>query len=215
MCMTQRSFLLGGFAVALAAALLFLFPNLLSGVNEAQVQALVLQSGGWGPVLIIVLMCAAVVFSPIPSAPIALAAGAAYGHTLGTLWVVIGAEAGALLAFTLSRWLGREAIRRWLGASADRLTGSQNVLMWLVFVSRLMPFVSFDMVSYAAGLSALTFARFAIATLAGILPASFLLAHLGGELAGGQPGYAVWLVAGLGLVTGLPLLVAFWRKRAA
>jgi len=202
-----------GIAVALVAAVLFWLPDLWSWINEGQVRQMVARAGGWGPVLIIALMCAAVVFSPIPSAPIALAAGAAYGHTLGTLWVVIGAEAGALIAFTLARWLGRDVVQRWLGAHADRLTGSQALLMWLVFVSRLMPFVSFDMVSYAAGLSTLSFARFAIATLAGILPASFLLAHLGGELAGGQPGYALWLVAGLGLISGLPLLLMAWRKR--
>lgn len=105
-------------------------------------------------------------------------------------------------------------VRRWLAGIGfgARLTGSQALLMWLVFVSRLMPFVSFDMVSYAAGLSALTFWRFAVATFAGILPASFLLAHLGGEIASQRPAGALWLVAGLGLVTGLPLVLAAWRS---
>ncbi len=55
--------------------------------------------------------------------------------------------------------------------------------MGIVFVSRLLPFISFDMVSYAAGVTALTFWRFALATLAGVIPSSFLLAHFGSELA--------------------------------
>ncbi len=206
-----------GIAVALAAAVLFLFPDLWNWAEEGRIQELMARAGRWGPLLIIALMCAAVVFSPLPSAPIAIAAGVAYGHTLGTLWVVIGAEAGALVAFGLARRLARDAVRRWLDRTgvASRLTGSQNLVMWLVFVSRLMPFVSFDMVSYAAGLSALSWPRFAIATLAGILPASFLLAHLGGTLAEGRPDYALWLVAGLGVSSGLPFLLAFWRKRRA
>ncbi len=217
--MGARRLIYAGIAVALATAMLFALPgpvsDLWNWLEEGRLRALIERAGALGPVLIIVLMCGAVVFSPIPSAPIALAAGAAYGHTFGTLWVVLGAEAGALIAFAIARWLGRDAVRHWLAGSAlgGRFTGSQALLMWLVFVSRLMPFVSFDMVSYAAGLSALSFWRFAVATFAGILPASFLLAHLGGEMVSGRPAGALWLVVGLGLITGLPLAIAALRAR--
>lgn len=67
---------------------------------------LVARSGLWGPVVIVAPMTVAVVASPIPSALIALAAGAAYGHLWGTVQVVIGAELGALIAFGLARILG-------------------------------------------------------------------------------------------------------------
>ena len=93
------------------------------------------------------------------------------------------------------------------------LLGSQNALTATVFASRLMPFVSFDMMSYAAGLSGLHAWRFALATLAGIVPASFFLAHLGGEAASGDLSRATWAVLGLGLVTGLPLLWITTRRR--
>ena len=56
------------------------------------------------------------------------------------------------------------------------------MLMTIIFVSRLLPFISFDMISYAAGVTSLSFWRFALATIAGIIPASFLLAHFGSEL---------------------------------
>jgi uncharacterized membrane protein YdjX (TVP38/TMEM64 family) len=55
--------------------------------------------------------------------------------------------------------------------------------MATVFISRLLPFVSFDLVSYAAGLTRLHAWRFALATLARIVPASFILSHFGGETA--------------------------------
>ena len=76
-----------------------------------------------------------------------------------------------------------------------------------------MPFVSFDMISYAAGLSCLHAWRFALATLAGIVPASFLLAHVGLEAASGDMSRATWVVLGLGLVAGLPLLWIAVRRR--
>ncbi|MDN5788859.1 TVP38/TMEM64 family protein [Pseudorhodobacter sp.] len=176
-------------------------------MKREALETLMAQAGIWGPLLIIGLMTVAVVASPIPSAPIALAAGAAYGHVWGTVYVVIGAELGALIAFGLARVLGRDALKHVFGTSVDAgLLGSQNALTGTVFISRLMPFVSFDMISYAAGLSCLHGWRFALATLAGIIPASFLLAHVGIEAASGDMSQATWTVLGLGLVTGLPLL---------
>ena len=169
----------------------------------------------WGPLLIIALMTVAVVVTPIPSAPIALAAGALYGHTWGTLYVAAGAEIGALVAFALARLLGYAFLRRWLG---DRLSipllGSQWAMTGIVFVSRLLPFLSFDIVSYAAGLTPLTAWRFAAATLAGILPASFLLAHFGGELASGDPRRLAMTGIVLGGVVLVPILWRLWTGRS-
>ncbi|MFT6104138.1 MAG: putative membrane protein YdjX (TVP38/TMEM64 family) [Paracoccaceae bacterium] len=193
-------------------------PSLLTearGLLDAErLDMLVARAGIWGPVVIVTLMTVAVVASPIPSAPIALATGAAYGHLWGTVQVIIGAELGAVIAFSLARVLGRDVLRRFFGSKVDTgLLGSQTALTVTVFASRLMPFVSFDMISYAAGLSRLHALRFALATLAGIIPASFLLAHFGGEAVSGDHGRATWVVLGLGLLTGLPLLWVAMRRQ--
>jgi uncharacterized membrane protein YdjX (TVP38/TMEM64 family) len=190
------------------------FAEARSLLEPERLETLVARAGLWGPVLIVTLMTIAVVASPIPSAPIALAAGAAYGHLWGTVQVVIGAELGALIAFGLARVLGHDVLRRVFGDRVDAgLLGSQNALTATVLASRLMPFVSFDMISYAAGLSRLHAWRFAFATLAGIIPASFLLAHFGGEAVSGDLGRATWAVLGLGLLTGLPLLWVAMRQK--
>lgn len=174
----------------------------------------ILQIGHWGPLMVIGLMAVAIVLSPLPSAPIALAAGATYGHTWGTVYVLIGSEIGALIAFSIARMLGFEVLRRWLG---DRLSlgfaGSQNDLMAFVLVSRLLPFISFDVVSYAAGLTPLTIWRFAAATLAGVLPASFLLAHFGDELASTEMERIAGAVLLLGAVFVIPLAVKAVRAK--
>lgn len=184
-------------------------------MDRETLEALVAPAGVWGPLLIIGLMTVAVVASPVPSAPIALAAGAAYGHVWGTVQVVIGAELGALIAFGLARVLGHDVLRRVFGDRVDAgLLGSQTALTATVFASRLMPFVSFDMISYAAGLSRLHAWRFALATLAGIVPASFILAHFGGEAVSGDLGRTTWAVLGLGLITGLPLLWVATKRQA-
>ena len=164
--------------------------------------------GIWGPIAVIGTMIAAILVSPLPSAPIALAAGAIYGHFWGALYVLAGSEIGAIAAFSIARFLGHDLLHKWFGNQLSQgLAGSQNFLMGTVFASRLLPFISFDIVSYAAGLTSLSFWRFAIATLAGIIPASFLLAHFGSELVAEEMDRILLAVVFLGLLTAVPLAV--------
>lgn len=203
-------------ALALAGAYWLLRDSgLLATLVDAQaLKSFVHRLGPWGPLAVIGLMTLAILVSPIPSAPIALAAGALYGHTWGTVYVVLGAEIGALAAFGIARLAGYEALRRWLGEGLSRgWLGSQNALMGLVFVSRLLPFVSFDVISYAAGLTVLSVWRFALATLAGIVPASFLLAHFGAEMVAGEADQAMIAALGLGVLVALPFIVKYVRDR--
>ena len=85
--------------------------------------------------------------------------------------------------------------------------------MATVLVTRLLPFLSFDLVSYAAGLTPITVWRFALATLAGIVPASFVLAHFGNEMATGEADRIMWTALALGLLTGAPVLASWWMRR--
>ena len=171
--------------------------------NSAHLQSWIEKQGPVGPLFIIGLMMAAIIMSPIPSAPIALVSGALYGHTFGTLYIVTGSVLGATAAFFIARIAGVDVTRKWLGNEYGKgLTGSQNMLMGIVCISRLLPFISFDMISYAAGVTSLSYWRFAIATLAGIIPASFLLAHFGSELVSAESqriGLTILLLGGISL----------------
>jgi uncharacterized membrane protein YdjX (TVP38/TMEM64 family) len=220
----SRAKILGG--VAVVAALLGAYGILswtgaLTTITDGPtLERFVVDLGIVGPLAIIGLLATAIVMNPIPSAPIALAAGAAYGHLWGTVYVVIGAEIGALIAFAIARLVGYDVLHRWLG---NRLSlgslASQNALMAAVFASRLLPFISFDLVSYAAGLTPLKPWRFAVATLAGIVPASFLLAHFGSEMVSADTHWITLAVLALGAVTLLPiagkLLLDRYRRKPA
>ena len=173
------------------------------------------ELGTLGPLLVVGLMALAIVFNPLPSAPVALAAGAAYGHTMGTIYIVAGAEIGAICAFLIARTAGAGIIKKMLrGSFSLGRFSSQNALMMAVFVSRLVPFMSFDLVSYAAGLTALNLWRFALATLLGLVPISFALAHMGSEIvdSSGSKLTVVILLAGLLMV--IPIIIGtVYRSR--
>ncbi|RRJ83496.1 TVP38/TMEM64 family protein [Aestuariirhabdus litorea] len=183
------------------------FGSASSWYHSGRILQLVRDAGPTGPLIIVATMAIAIVFSPLPSAPIAMVSGALYGHLAGTLYIFIGSLVGASIAFTIARVLGYQAAQQWIEQRFPQWKlGDQRRLMWLVMASRLVPFVSFDLVSYAAGITALSYPRFLLATAIGILPASFLLAHFGEAAMEHQFAISLILLAVLLIAAGLSQL---------
>ena len=138
------------------------------------------SQGALGPVLLMLLMILAVVVGPIPTLPISAASGLVYGMFHGTVIAVVGALAGSLVAFYLARVLGRDAVQQKLENNpVFSARGSQRFLFIAVFLTRLIPLFSFALISYAAGVTAIHLWRYALATLLGMLPMTFVFAGLG------------------------------------
>jgi len=179
-------------------------------LDTQSLQTIINSIGFLGPLVIVFFIAGAVVMSPIPSAPIAIASGYIYGHSWGTVYVLIGAELGAIIAFFIARLLGYDAIQKKFGKQLNiGWLNSSKYLMLTVCVSRLIPFISFDIVSYAAGLTKLSYLQFAIATLVGIIPASFLLAHIGSEMLDSNINEMIFTILLLGLITLSSVVVSF------
>ena len=77
-----------------------------------------------------------------------------------------------------------------------------------ILVCRLLPFVSFDAVSYFAGLTPLKFIPFFIATGIGQTPATRVYSYVGGMLTGG----ARYLMTGLLCLFSISILVTIIRQ---
>ncbi len=182
--------------------------------SEAWVRGLVGDLGVFGPLALIGLMVLAIVASPIPSGPIAVAGGALYGTLWGGAITVAGALLGALIAFGSARYLGADWVRQSQNPVLRYIARprSQFALMLIVFASRLIPFISFDLVSYGAGITCLTFGRFALATALGVIPICFALAAMGAGMANGGANW-MWIVGLGGAVTLTPIIGKWiWDK---
>ena len=153
--------------------------------------------GAWAPLLLMGLMATSVVVSPLPSLPLDVAAGAFFGPWLGTLYSALGALLGAILAFGIARILGGHVIGRLVGGHIHLCRDcSDKLLTRLVLAARLVPVVSFDLVSYGAGLTKISLRRFALATFVGMLPATFVYNYFGSVIVFGR-----MLTIALGLLT--------------
>ncbi|MCW9046249.1 MAG: TVP38/TMEM64 family protein [Alphaproteobacteria bacterium] len=156
----------------------------------------IVDMGQLGPVVIVLTMAVAIVVSPLPSAPITALSGALYGHLWGAGYALIGAQLGAMIAFFIARKLGRKAVGKFVGnRRLPQGLSSQNGLTISVLISRLIPAISFDIVSYLAGLTSITTVRFSVATFVGMIPMTFLFSHVGDRLIIGGSGVSGWVMA--------------------
>jgi uncharacterized membrane protein YdjX (TVP38/TMEM64 family) len=141
------------------------------------------STGIWAPLVFVAVMALAVVVSPIPSLPLDIAAGAFFGWLGGGLLAVVGATIGAAASFAIARWLGREFVERLVGGHVSFCAECSDMLLTgAVLGSRLVPVLSFDVVSYGAGLTAMSMPRFVLATAVGTAPLTFLYTWAGPQV---------------------------------
>lgn len=165
-----------------------------------------------GPFIYTALMVGAVLIAPIPASPLAILAGSIFGPWKGMLYTLIAATLGAIAAFFIARYfLGDFARRRLKSYAWYRKINHVNEwrIALAIAATRLMPQVSFDLVSYAAGLTRIRPALFALATCIGMIPIVFLLSFFGALL---QPYSEILLVVLLALFAGA-LLYKLMRNR--
>jgi uncharacterized membrane protein YdjX (TVP38/TMEM64 family) len=136
--------------------------------------------GVWAPVASLFLMVVQAVAAPVPAVLVAFANGLTFGVVWGGLLTIGGQTLAAVVCFTIARSLGREPVAALAGklglATADRWLGRWGARGILLL--RLVPGISFDVISYAAGLTGIGFGPFLLATMAGVAPQAFLYAYL-------------------------------------
>ncbi len=171
------------------------------------------EAGPLAPLLLVLGMATAVVIAPIPSLPLDLAAGAAYGPLWGTVYVVIGAEIGAILSFLIARWLGRETISKLLRSNLVFCQAcNDHQLLGLMFFARLIPLFSFDVISYGAGLTNVSLKGFALVTFFGMIPPTFAFTYFGSSVVSAQWALIAASVAMVGLFLVTPKILLRYRS---
>jgi len=84
---------------------------------------------------------------------------------------------------------------------------------YAVLIARLLPFISFDIVSYAAGLTSMNFWSFFVATGIGQLPATIVYSYIGGMLTGSAKTFVTGLLILFAVSTLIILLKKIWTDK--
>ena len=184
-----------------------------SVLASADVDSVVEYIRSFGAYTMIFSFCLMVfqsVMAPLPAFLITFANAAIFGWWQGAILSWTSSMAGAVLCFYIARGLGRDVVERFAGTGAlasvegyFKKYGSKTIL-----VCRLLPFVSFDAVSYFAGLTPIKLLPFLIATGLGQLPATIIYSYVGGMLTGGVK----YFVTGLLCIFSLGILVSIIKR---
>jgi len=148
--------------------------------------------------------------APLPAFLITFANANLFGWWKGAILSWSSAMAGAAICFYIARILGRDVAEKLTSRSglAQIDTFFEKYGKNTILICRLLPFVSFDIVSYAAGLTSMSFSSFFIATGIGQLPATIVYSYVGGMLTGG----AKLFVTGLLIIFALSALIFMMRS---
>jgi uncharacterized membrane protein YdjX (TVP38/TMEM64 family) len=208
-------------AAVIASGVYLLFPrfrdalhlaiSILSRSDPAALKAYLLSFGAWAPLVSALLMVFQSIIVPLPAFVITFANGLLFGTFWGLLLSWSSAMVGAALCFHLSRALGRPVIERLVTPQALVWTDGyfHRFGNHAIVIARLVPWISFDLVSYAAGLTSMRFLGFWIATGIGQTPATILYTYLGHRASGSAR--LVFLM--LSLLLALTVLIAALKPR--
>jgi uncharacterized membrane protein YdjX (TVP38/TMEM64 family) len=207
-------------SIAIFMICYFTIPSLNNGLNNAFSTiskldtAIVIEYlrsyGKLAAVVSFILMVLQSIAAPIPAFLITLSNAAIFGWWQGAILSWSSAMVGAALCFFIARVLGRDAVEKLTskGAMESVDVFFEKYGKHTIVVCRLLPFVSFDFVSYAAGLTNMKFWSFFIATGIGQLPATIVYSYVGGTLTGG----AQKVFVGLLTLFALSILIGVAKK---
>ena len=206
--------------IGIMLGLYFFVPSIKAKTNEAfstiskldtnVVVAYLRSYGKLAAVVSFILMVLQSIAAPIPAFLITLSNAAIFGWVKGAILSWSSAMAGAALCFFLARALGRDAVEKLTsrGAMESVDVFFERYGKYAILICRLLPFVSFDFVSYGAGLTNMGFWSFFIATGIGQLPATIVYSYVGGTLTGG----AQKLFLGLLTLFALSIMIGIAKK---
>lgn len=160
--------------------------SLFSADSLDRVAAFLRSFGWWAAAVSIGLMIFQAVAAPLPSFLIAAANGIVFGVFWGSIISWLGGMAGAAVNFYLAKWLGYPFVAKAtkktnLLKKVDEYSGKNG--FFIILVARLIPIISFDFVSFLAGLSKIGGSSFLIATGIGQIPGTILYVVVGHDLA--------------------------------
>ncbi|MEQ6389962.1 TVP38/TMEM64 family protein [Bacillaceae bacterium S4-13-58] len=184
----NKSFIILFGLIVLVIPVLTFFPSVQKGIfllMDGDSQGLIAWIRSWGmlaPILSIFLMVLQAIAAPLPAFLITGANGMVFGIFWGVIISWIGATAGATVSYYLAKIFGKTVIprkyqdKKWLKKWEQV---SEKHGFTIVLVSRLIPVVSFDFISYAAGFTRMRISHFLFGTGIGMIPGTIIYTIIG------------------------------------
>jgi len=137
-----------------------------------------------GILLFVLIMAVQGLLVPLPSEIVLLATGMIWGWFYGGIMGIIGSMVAGLLCFYISRRGGRPLAEKFVGEKAieiaDKFIKKHGTKA--IIITRFIPVIPFDVISYTAGLVDIDVKKYTIGTFIGSIFRAFFYATLGSLL---------------------------------
>nr|WP_308165754.1 TVP38/TMEM64 family protein [Clostridium algidicarnis] len=189
--------------------------SVLLKLNVESAKDYILSFGIWAPIISFLLMILQSIAAPLPAFIITFANAGLFGWWQGAILSWVSAMAGSILCFYISKLLGREVVEKLTSKFALESIDDffEKHGKYAILIARLLPFISFDLVSYAAGLTSMGFWSFFWATGIGQLPATIIYSYVGGMLVGGIKKLVFGLLILFALSVLIYLIKRVWNEK--
>jgi uncharacterized membrane protein YdjX (TVP38/TMEM64 family) len=169
-------------ALLVGGSLWLLFAHAEWFEDPAQVKVEVLRFGVWGPLVFMLLYAVGPSFL-VPGAVMTIAGGLAFGTAWGSVYSLIGADVGALVAFAAGRFLGKSFVEHVVGERFhEMLEKIAKHGFQIIFYLRIVPVIPYNALNLLAGASPISFRDYFWASMIGMIPGTILFAFLGDAL---------------------------------
>jgi uncharacterized membrane protein YdjX (TVP38/TMEM64 family) len=164
--------------------------------------------GSAAPLAYLLAVTIEVIVAPLPGAMLYAPGGVIFGGFWGGLLSLLGNVLGAAAACQLMRILGGNRAERLLSRSAlaPYETRISQRGVWVVFLLRVNPLTSSDLVSYAAGLTHMPVWKLMLGTASGMAPLCFAQSYLAEGILASFPNLLYPLIVACAVYT----LVVVW-----
>lgn len=166
--------------IAIAVASFFVIRN----ISLEEIKAWVLGHGAWAAVIYVAtFVILPIFFFPVPV--IVLAGGTIFGLFKGSLYTMIGVLINTPIMYFIGRFLLKDFVHRFVNNHMSAKLRSalestnQKVLSLVLFIIRLSPIFSYNLVNYISGVTEINFLPYILTTIAGVLPGVIVFINIG------------------------------------
>ncbi|KXK09948.1 MAG: VTT domain-containing protein [Candidatus Dojkabacteria bacterium] len=157
-----------GLLLAVYLLLLFIFREY--GISREQINSFLAPLGYWG-LLAAFLIQILTSMTPLPDAPLAFATMILYGPYIGSITIFVAMLIATAINYMIAHKLGKKYILRRFPQTAGYLNNyGQNASVESLVLLRFFSFLTFDIVSYIAALSGVSFSKFMFSSVIGLIP---------------------------------------------
>lgn len=166
--------------IAIAVASFFVIRN----ISLEEIKSWVLGHGAWAAVIYVAtFVILPIFFFPVPV--IVLAGGTIFGLFKGSLYTMIGVLINTPIMYFIGRFLLKDFVHKFVNNHMSAKLRSalestnQKILSLVLFIIRLSPIFSYNLVNYISGVTEINFFPYILTTIAGVLPGVIVFINIG------------------------------------